>query len=867
MKKIFSVILSIIIFNLNLIPAMAEDANEIVAIEENEVEETTENLSYEDYFFLAGIGFLDNININFSDLSTPITRAEFASLAVKLTTNEPITNVTDAFFADVPATHSAALAIYTGVEKGIIAKADVFNPNGNTTLIQADKMIVEALGYGMIADFSGGWENGYYAQASDLKLNKGIKSGYGEITKYDALKIIRNALDVDLMQPSVGKVGSITYEAIDGETVLTEIYDIYKVEGVVTSNGLADLNSDNAGDVADYAVINNVKFDAGTSSICEYLGQYVNAYYLDDEDDYTILYAEADDKENTVISVMADEIGTYSNNVFKYENELGRVKTLKTTPALKVIYNGRRIVDYTNAHILIDSGELSFIDNNSDGIYDVVIVYKSTTYYVESVNENSHTVIDGKSSTVQRTLNLDPEEKVVKIYNEQGAISDFEAIVPDTVITVFESINNDYAEVYTQYSVVEAAIKGLSSENGIRMISVVDADYMVSLDYTRAIKIGDKAYLYLDAYGHVAYIGREESELRVGYLLDYRVTVDDEEYIRILTDEGENKRLMLSEKVKVDNVRLENASPTILWDGTRKPILYKVNAEGLVVAIYTPQNSTNKTAEIRKVYSTADGIYGGTDELNYYSSGRGLFEVIQPVRPGSEVYQRYYTASEITFFAVPQTPSTADIDDYYIYDASDYNPGLVFPAITLYSFADTNLISICEVEAEESSSNMNWHVKPYAVVNNLLQTINEDDEPVYAFTDVVSGKQMYYEPDNTNIPQLHNGDMITYSIDKRTGYIGYVKLLYCSEADDAYTVVSGVHGVQALRGTITNIEGNVVELLLESGDKSAVRAEGRIFDITEVREPKEVGISNLAVGDNAVFCISESGIRLTLIVE
>lgn len=867
MKKIFSVILSMIILNLNLIPVMAETTNEIVAIEESEAEATTEDLSYEDYLFLSGIGFLDNININFSDLSTPITRAEFASLAVKLATKEFVTDITDDFFMDVPANHSSAAAIYTGVDKGIIAKGDTFNPNENTTLIQADKMVIEALGYGMIADFSGGWENGYYAQASDLKLNKGIKSGYGEITKYDALKIIRNALDVDLMQPSVGKVGSITYEAIDGETVLTELYDIYKVEGVVTSNGLADLNSDNAGDVADYAVINNVKFDAGTSSICEYLGQYVNAYYLDDEDDYTILYAESDDKKNTVITVMADEIGTYSNNVFKYENELGRVKTLKTTPALKVIYNGRRIVDYTNAHILINSGELTFIDNNSDGVYDVAIVYKSSTYYVDSVNKSAFTVIDGKSSTTQRILNLDSENKVVRIFNDQGVLSDFEAIVPDTVITVFESINNDYAEVYTRYSVVETAIRGLSSENGVRTISTDDADYTVSLDYTRDIKLGDKRYLYLDAYGHVAYIDREESELRVGYLLDYRVTVDDEEYIKVLTDEDENIKLMLSEKVKVDNVKLENASPTILWDGTRKPILYKLNAEGLVVAIYTPQNSTSKTAELRKVYSTSDGIYGGVDELNYYSSGNGMFEVIQEMRAGSGIYQRYFSASEIVFFAVPENPATANTDDYFIYDASGYNPGLVFPAVTLYSFADTNLISICEVKTEESEQNIVWAVKPYAVVNNLVQTINEDDELVYSFTDVTSGKQMYYEPNNTNIPQLHNGDMIMFSVESKTGYIKFVKVLYCSETDDAYTAVTGVHGVQAVRGTITNVEGNVVEIILKSGDKVAVRVEGKVFDTTEVREPKETNISSLTVGENVVFAIVEGRVKLTLVVE
>ena len=49
-----------------------------------------------------------------------------------------------------------------------------FDPDANVTYVQAQKMLVSAIGYETYAQAQGGWPTGYKTYAASLDITKGI---------------------------------------------------------------------------------------------------------------------------------------------------------------------------------------------------------------------------------------------------------------------------------------------------------------------------------------------------------------------------------------------------------------------------------------------------------------------------------------------------------------------------------------------------------------------------------------------------------------------------------------------------------------------------------------------------------------------
>jgi hypothetical protein len=122
------------------------------------------------------------------------------------------------------------------------------------------------------------------------------------------------------------------------------VYDIYKVKGVISENGITGLKTTPGGEKADRVKINGVTYFAGNTNACDYIGYNVTAYYRNDDEIFTVIHVEADETKNKTVTVMSEQIVSYSGNVFKYYDENENQRSLKTTPALSVIYNGKKPV-------------------------------------------------------------------------------------------------------------------------------------------------------------------------------------------------------------------------------------------------------------------------------------------------------------------------------------------------------------------------------------------------------------------------------------------------------------------------------------------------------------------------------------------
>ena len=175
-----------------------------------------------------------------------VTRAEITKMIVdalaERSSAEASTESTK--FADVSADHWAKGYINQGVANGFIAgMSDTeFDPDANVTYVQAQKMLVSAIGYETYAQAQGGWPTGYKTYAASLDITKGISGikDSTELTRAQVAQMIDNAMDAPLCviaswKPEWNGTKTPNLEVRDGkegrayETLFTEKHDAYKV--------------------------------------------------------------------------------------------------------------------------------------------------------------------------------------------------------------------------------------------------------------------------------------------------------------------------------------------------------------------------------------------------------------------------------------------------------------------------------------------------------------------------------------------------------------------------------------------------------------------------------------------------------------
>ncbi len=152
-----------------------------------------------------------------------LTRAEAATIMVRLMGLEAEAEQGETSFCDVQKNHWASGYINVAEANGIInGMGDgTFDPEGEVTYMQFVKMLVCILGYEPVAAANGGWVNGGYLYAGSIAgFTKGVNKKFNEsITRMTAARLVYNSLEVELMDENAFSTG------IDGMTDCFPNYD------------------------------------------------------------------------------------------------------------------------------------------------------------------------------------------------------------------------------------------------------------------------------------------------------------------------------------------------------------------------------------------------------------------------------------------------------------------------------------------------------------------------------------------------------------------------------------------------------------------------------------------------------------------
>lgn len=534
-----------------------------------------------------------------------VTRAEITKMIVdalaERSSAEASTESTK--FADVSADHWAKGYINQGVANGFIAgMSDTeFDPDANVTYVQAQKMLVSAIGYETYAQAQGGWPTGYKTYAASLDITKGISgiTDSTELTRAQVAQMIDNAMDAPLCVIASWKTewnGTKTpnLETRDGkegrayETLFTEKHDAYKVYGRVTETSKTNpgLDTDKVSfrvEKADNFDDEEVKSDdvrtedmyIGDSKADNYLRTYSQALIQkNDDDEFTILSiaAAAASKSVTVASEDFDE--NKSTGEALYFFPAGATKgSIKYELAADVdIYENGVKSDMSLSQLLtfLDENDTASVtlqketetgSTSTSSKYNVIMVSSYATAIVDEVVDKTNDIsinFDDQSSRIKSKMTIHKDDDTYSYsFKLDGKEIEPTELQEGDVLNIAYDVNDftesNFYDVIVTRNVVEG-VKCTSINDSKGEYTIGGTKYKAAEGMSIKPETSTEYTLYLDHFGRIAKVDENSVSKNYGVLKNIYKKASGEYMAQIITKNG------TEEEYKVDDKNMDTSS-------------------------------------------------------------------------------------------------------------------------------------------------------------------------------------------------------------------------------------------------------------------------------------------------------------------
>lgn len=574
-----------------------------------------------------------------------VTRAEITKMIVdalaERSSAEASTESTK--FADVSADHWAKGYINQGVADGFIAgMSDTeFDPDANVTYVQAQKMLVSAIGYETYAQAQGGWPTGYKTYAASLDITKGISGikDSTELTRAQVAQMIDNAMDAPLCVIASWKTEwnntkTPNLEVRDGkegrayETLFTEKHDAYKVYGRVTETSkTGSVDTDKVTfqvEKADNFDDQEVKADSpvsedmyiGDSKADNYLRTYSQALIQkNDDDEFTILSiaAAAANKSVTVASEDFDENKSTDEALYFFPAGTTKGSTkyqLDTTNGVKIYINGvessksiaelRDYLDNNETASVTLQKETETGSTSTSAKYNTIMVSSYVTAIVDEVIDKTNETsvnFDTYSSGIQAkmTVNKD-DDNYTYSFKLDGKEIEAKDLQQNDVLNISYDTTGSFREssfydVIVTRNVVDG-VKCTSINDSKGEYTIGGTKYKAAEGMDIDVETSTEYSLYLDHFGRIAKADENSVSKNYGVLKNIYKKAGGDYMAQIITKKGTEEEY----KVDSDNVKayksylVKSDADGAVYDSTNK----KTDAYPKQVVEYSVSSSSNK---------------------------------------------------------------------------------------------------------------------------------------------------------------------------------------------------------------------------------------------------------------------------------
>lgn len=761
-----------------------------------------------------------------------VTRAEITKMIVdalaERSSAEASTESTK--FADVSADHWAKGYINQGVANGFIAgMSDTeFDPDANVTYVQAQKMLVSAIGYETYAQSQGGWPTGYKTYAASLDITKGISgiTDSTELTRAQVAQMIDNAMDAPLCVIASWKTewnGSKTpnLEVRDGkegrayETLFTEKHDAYKVYGRVTETSkTGSVDTDKVTfqvEKADNFDDEEVKADSpvsedmyiGDSKADNYLRTYSQALIQkNDDDEFTILSiaAAAANKSVTVASEDFDENKSTDEALYFFPAGTTKGSTkyqLDTTNGVTIYINGvessksiaelRDYLDKNETASVTLQKETETGSTSTSAKYNTIMVSSYVTAIVDEVIDKTNETsvnFDTYSSGIQAkmTVNKDDDNYTYSFKLDGKDIEAKDLQQNDVLNISYDTTgsfkDSSFYDVIVTRNVVDG-VKCTSINDSKGEYTIGGTKYKAAEGMDIDVETSTEYSLYLDHFGRIAKADENSVSKNYGVLKNIYKKAGGDYMAQIITKKG------TEEEYKVDSDKV-NEYATYLKYATFYSDAKKENKidtttkdwQSKVVAFDEPKYSTSQPKSVAYPEQVVEySVSSSSNKITIKNGG-----VIAPTAADAE-----YKESGNKIGSVKMADSTvildlSEVDTKDTYSVvSSLNDGSNYVAYGYDKSKSDNTYRFVII-TEGTSSVFNSETQ-LAIFNGSEVVDNDGDKTAYNL--VVNGKEKQFILDDDVVitgnkgetvadNAFDEGDVLVYA----TNSEGYISRIY-----------------------------------------------------------------------------------------
>lgn len=709
-----------------------------------------------------------------------VTRAEFVGTITQFL-NRDFAPGGVYSFEDVPKDSEFSGALSYAVAMGIVSDDTMFNPDNNVTYPQAMKMAVAFIGRGAEAEYLGGFDGGgYSAVASTMKLYAGLQDGNGEfVTLRDFYKIMYNVGQADML------VRDSYNNLVPGKSPFAEFFNMYEIRGILNGSDVTGLDDEA------YRTPNGmIKVDKNFFYYDndDFMGYNVNGWARYDAVDYPTAVLVKPYRNETVTMNLSTFDGTQEGNYIRYEDD-GKDKKLKIDNPSR-LYNGVAASTMTLADFLeCELGDITFIDHDMDGKYDVISVEEYRPVVVAATSVVSMRILDKNG---EKEVELGEDKGVKKhVIVKEGKEIEFSEISAGDVLKVYESAKNENVKV----EVLTKTVSGKVTTHNVaqKKIKIGDTIYKYSTYfgsyYIKDIKNGDEIEVAITEDGIVLGL---TTGLAVrnsyGYIIkEAKYNQDTEKYTFTLAcADGEIRKVEITEKTKTDgqvlgkaatmeriNSLFDHSDPVVRFIkyrlnstmeevqviDTHNPLVGVQDGSGIVeprTPVYITEKTDNDMTEFSYPSGTTDnpGFQNGTwsSLVNVVGSTKVFKLVLDENLEDDEIFF-VSSASNINNDIKRRPSSDFSKREYRIYNVDTYGSA---EAVLLISGADSTSLT------KDS---------PKGIVYRISEAVNLDDEMIYEIVLYNAGEYKTYLTDKDMYDEIKNGprklavgDYIAYNL-------------------------------------------------------------------------------------------------------
>ena len=790
----------------------------------------------------ANFEFAQNIGLIGTDTDggSLITRYELASIVSDIIMHGENTSSAEdsGNFSDIDITRSQK--ILPAIERGIMGGVSdtEFAPDENVTYAAMLKVMTALLGYSERAEVGGGYPYGYISTASSLGIAPKMPGDINSFVTYNTLAYsLKAAVSVNVLEKSTYDPNK-SYNWVEKEPFLEYYFRIKTVSDVIVSSSLADISGSGTVKYGTVRIGDEIfNLSAECDSLRNYVGYDTDVYFKEDaHGEYEIIYYEL--RQNDIVNIPRDDLYGLDGNYISYADSAGKTKRLKISAETNVIYNNEFCKNYDEKTVnpfdgtYID-GALRAVDNDRDGIYDIILIEAYETYVVKSIS-------NGKVYNKYRTpdildisdYSVDGEYQIVNINGENLKAEDLSR---DDVLSVQRGLDGKLRKITVSIDSYTGVVNSIeNSDLTVRKITVdgqtFDCSPCIGMnDQVSKLKAGNTIKVYFNKDGKISDIDCGDSDTyKTGYLVSawLKDTDRDSAQLKIFTSNGAMqtfdaaKKVLINDTSKIDERNILSATGIENGNARRQPIKYMLNTDGEIKSIYLC-TGTDGTKDGLYMYSGFDGNTPISDM--YYRQSSGSFEA------------KLLISDKTVIFRVPTEEYRGNEDEYSIAASSYFTSGTSNAPFEAYGTeADNPRAAIVVIKSPvfdfSTSESLLYKGNPdIMVIDKIWTAEDEDGSEVTMLNGMYGGSFVTYPADNAavnlkeNGAPLSRGDVIRFYRNTR-GKITLCQLLFEGESLIMHTANPTSDTIYKYArfsyGTVVYADDEVISVRLDGSGKT-----------------------------------------------